>query len=164
MSALSLAAVLLIGSALRRVTGRTACDPVTVLAHRFRSMHPLVPSLAVAAGGLTTLVAMEFAEQFAAFGHVQDIGDALGGNPVAGVTVIVVAAALIALAGLRFARALVASAAAVAVALAAWIVAVPRQGPDGAASVRRVLRRRHASAPAFLARCSGLRAPPSAPV
>ncbi|MGH7709171.1 MAG: hypothetical protein ACREM6_14825 [Vulcanimicrobiaceae bacterium] len=149
-----------------RAAGRSpGTDPVVVLAHRFRDMRPILPSVAVAFGGFATLIAMEFTEQLSAFGHIVGVADALGGDAPVGLAIIIGVALLVTIAGLRSARVLVDATITAVGAFASWVI-VAIAGPltSRAAMMRQSQHRRHASTSAFHARSLGLRAPPSATV
>lgn len=161
LAALSLVTIALLGSALRALSRSERIDPVVVLARRFGRMHPVAPALAVALGGFATLLGMEFTEQLSAFGAIRGVRDALGGNALIGCVIVVLVATLVTIIGLRSARALLATVTATLGALVAWIVATTPAPIDRAGIARRIQHRRHASTSAFLARCSGLRAPPA---
>jgi hypothetical protein len=102
---------------------------------------------------------MEFSEQIVAVGHMVGVADALGGTPLIGLALVLGCGALVALAGRHVAAWLVAAAAYAAVAVAGWLRTARATAPH-ALRVRRAARRPRAAHPAFLARCSGLRAPP----
>jgi len=165
VAALILLCTALLAAALHPRSRSEEVDPVSAFARRLGSMNPVLPCAAVACGALMLLLGMEFCEQIAATGRIEGAADALGGNVAAGLAFVTTIAILVTLGGLRSARALVAAAVAAADAFVAWVfvsnaplAAVP------AASVRRIRHRRHASAAAFLAHASGLRAPPRRPV
>lgn len=160
--ALGLLTAALLRSAVHRISRAQAVDPALLLARRFGSLHPLVPSFMVAAGALATLLGMEFTEQLTALGHIEGVADALGGNTFVGLALVgCVSAALTAL-GLRSARALLESAAATAGALYAWILRRPTAAVrDDAAQMRRARGYPSAAATVAFAHSRGLRAPPA---
>jgi hypothetical protein len=163
----ALAAAALLAYALLRVVAsgiarREHRDPMVALARAARGLDPRLPSFAVGACALGTLVGMEFVEQLAAFGHVTSVADALGGNGVAGVAIVAMLAVLVTILGLRFAHVLAAAALAVSRIVATLVVALRLHG-DAVSRAR--IRLAHtgvaAVAGALLARCFGLRAPPA---
>lgn len=160
LAALVLAVTALFYAALQPLLRADANDPVALLARRFGSMNPLVPAVAVFAGSLFTLIAMEFAEQCAAFGRIEGVSDALGGNVALGIALVAIAAAVVTILGLRSARALLRGASAALAVLVAWVSARPQSRVDRATIAQRRRHCRHASTSAFLTRCLGLRAPP----
>ncbi len=138
-------------------------DPVVALGRSLRTAGTCLSCLAVGAGGLCLLVAMEISEQFATVGHFEGIDDALGGNIPLGIAIVLVVATLVASLGLRFARIVLSAGVSAAEAFVAWIsFAQPMLAVPAVASTRPIQHRRHASESAFLARTSGLRAPPPA--
>jgi hypothetical protein len=161
LAAVALIATLVWRSAALRICRSQALDPALLLARRFGRMSPLAPVLAVAAGGLGTLLAMEFSEQLSAFGRIEGIADALGGNAVAGLAIVAGVAAALTFAGLRSATALLQVSVSTVSALYAWIVVRARITIDTALSHRAIGQRRRRTANAHLARSHGLRAPPT---
>jgi hypothetical protein len=161
LAALILAFTALLDVVLNR-RGRTRnCDPISEFARGLGSLNPFPSCVAVAFSSLALLLSMEFAEQFAATGHIEGVADALDGNVAAGLATVALVAVLVTLGGLRSAGAFVAAAAAVADALVAWArLTISPLARVPASSAERVQHRRHASSAAFLAHASGLRAPP----
>lgn len=158
----ALAAAALLAAGLLRVAFATLArvehaDPLVVLARGARTLDPRLPLAAVFAGGLGTLVAMESVEQLAARGPI-DVAGALGGNVLVGLAVVLAVAALAVMLGLRLARLLVAATIVTARRVAALLRR--RAGATIACAPAAGRRRPVAVAVAFLARCSGLRAPP----
>ncbi len=140
-------------------TGRI--DPFVAVGRSLRTVGTLLSCLAVGAGGLCLLVAMEISEQFSAVGHFEGLDDALGGNIPIGIAIVLLVATLVASLGLRFARAALAVGVSAAESFVAWIsFSRPALAVSPATHARPIQHRRHASEPAFLARTSGLRAPP----
>jgi hypothetical protein len=136
-------------------------DPFVALGRSLRTTGTVLSSIAVGAGGLCLLVAMEVSEQFCAVGHFEGIDDALGGNVPIGIAIVLLVATLVVSLGLRFARAALSAGLSAAESFVAWIsFARPALAVSASAHARPVQHRRHASEPAFLARTSGLRAPP----
>jgi len=142
--------------------GRAArIDPFVAVGRSLRTAGTSLSCLAVGAGGLCLLVAMEISEQFAAVGHFEGIDDALGGNVPVGLAIVLLVAAFVASLGLRFARIALSAGLSAAESFVAWMsFARPALAISPSAHARPVQHRRHASEPAFLARTSGLRAPP----
>jgi hypothetical protein len=161
LAALGLLTGVLLRSAVHRVSRSQVVDPALLLARRFGAMHPLVPSLLVATGAFGALLGMEFTEQFAAFGRVEGVADALGGNAFAGLAIVGCVSAVITMTGLRSARALLTSAAATASALCAWILRRSTAVFGRSATVRRARGRRNRAASVAFAHSRGLRAPPA---
>lgn len=159
LAALSLVAGVLLRSALRALARPHEPDPILLLARRYGNKQPLLPGVAVAGGGLTTLLAMEFTEQVSELGHVTGVGDALGGNVIVGLGIVTLVAVGVTLVGLRAARALVETSATAVGAFIAWIIA---KTPliHVAVIVRRTTIRRSSVVAALLIWCTGLRAPP----
>jgi hypothetical protein len=161
LAALTFACTALLAAILNRRGRALGREPVAEFSRRLGSLNPFPPCAAVAIGSFALLLGMEFTEQLAATGHVEGIADALDGNLALGLALVALAAALITLGGLRSARTLVAAAVAAADAVVTWVTFTTSPlALVPASSVRRVRHRRHASAPAFLAHGSGLRAPP----
>ncbi|HTW82631.1 MAG TPA: hypothetical protein VMD91_01035 [Candidatus Sulfotelmatobacter sp.] len=133
-------------------------DAVANVLRRLTAADPRLVVLAVAGGGFLTLLSMEFSEQLVAYGHVVGVGDALGGTPWLGAALVGAAGALVALLGLRLAGWLAAATATVVAALVGWLRAVRER--DDRLHAPRTLRPVRPVALCFLARCSGLRAPP----
>jgi hypothetical protein len=158
-AAVILAVSLLLRSALRTVRRSHTLDDVAILAHRCATVRPAVPGLTVAAGGFATLLAIEFGEQFGAFGHIEGIADALGGNGLLGLAIVLVVAALVTVVGLRSASALLSTAVAAVGAIVDWIRAAS-SALAAPAIVGQTGRRPERSAPTFIERCFGMRAPP----
>jgi hypothetical protein len=161
LGAIALIATLLLRSATLRVGRAQAIDPALILATRFGSMPLLVPVLVVTLGGFGTLLGMEFTEQVSAFGHIEGVADALGGNAAVGFAIIGCVALALTFAGLRSAKALLDVAASGARALYAWIVVSRRTRVDAALLRRGHTRSRHRTSGAFR-KFYGLRAPPIA--
>jgi hypothetical protein len=161
LAALILGCTALLAAVLSRRGRLQDCDPVSEFLLGLRSRNPFRPGVAVACGSLALLLGMELAEQLAATGRVEGFADALDGNVAAGLATVALVAFLVTLGGLHAAGSLVDAAAAVADALVAWVgrMASPLARAQ-ASSADRVRHRRHASAAAFLAHASGLRAPP----
>jgi len=157
--ALIVAISLLLRAALRTLDRSQSADDVALLGKRCGEMRPFVPSALVVAGSSITLLAMEFSEELSAFGHVEGVGDALGGNPAAGFAIIVAVAIVVTVVGLGSARVLLSTAAAAARALIVWIDATTNS-PACEFIVTRAQRRRITWLQAFVARCFGMRAPP----
>jgi hypothetical protein len=158
--ALILTLVLLLKVVACTLARRERSDPVVVLARRFGRLPLPLPIALTAGGGLAALIAMEFVEQYQAFGAIQGVGDALGGNAFLGFAVICGIAAFVTAVGLRAAAALLA----VALAARAIVSSFLKRG-DGAAADRglhaRGRRLGSSSVQAvLLARCRGMRAPP----
>ncbi len=160
VAAVAVASTLALASVAQRAARRTALDPVLVLARRFGSMPPLVPCLAVAAGGCATLLGMEFAEQACAFGHIEGFDDALGGCTLLGLGIVAAVGALMTTLGLRSARALLVSAFAAVDALVAWFDAKRPNALDCASIARRRQHPCDRVTTAAFAHGFGLRAPP----
>jgi len=160
LAALMLFAFLLLRSALHAYCGSQSRDLIANLGRRCGELRPLGPGIAVALGGLATLFAMEFAEQYAAAGHVAGVSDALGGNALLGLTIVAIVAALVTIVGLRCAHVLLAGAVAAVDAFVIWIAA-KRHTCARVATVRRARRECDVCAPAHFARCFGMRAPPA---
>jgi hypothetical protein len=136
-------------------------DPFVALGRSLRASGTLLSCIAVGAGGVCLLVAMEVSEQFSAVGHFEGIDDALGGNIPLGIAIVLLVATLVASLGLRFACVALGVGVSAAESFVAWIsFARPALVVSPAAHARPVRHRRHASESAFLARTSGLRAPP----
>lgn len=161
LAAVALIATLVWRSAALRMGRSQAIDPTLLLARRFGTMRPLVPVLTVALGGFGTLLAMEFTEQLSAFGRIEGIADALGGNAPVGLAIIVCAAALLTCTGLRSAAALLHVSVSTVSALCALIAVRARILIDAAISRRPVGHHRRSSAHAHLGQSHGLRAPPT---
>jgi hypothetical protein len=104
---------------------------------------------------------MEFAEQLSAFGHIEGIADALGGNTMLGLAIIACTAAALTFAGLRSAAALLRVSVSTVSANYALIAARARVFVDAAISLRAIGHRRRGIANAHLAQSHGLRAPPT---
>ncbi len=138
-----------------------AIDPALLLARRFGTMPPLVPILTVATGGFGTLLAMEFTEQLSAFGRIEGIADALGGNAPVGLAIIACAAATLTFTGLRSAAGLLHVSVSTVSALCALIAVRARSLINAAISRRPLGHRRRTNADAHLAQSHGLRAPPT---
>ncbi len=143
---------------------RTGADVLDVMSEHLARLRPVVAIPSVAVGGLTVLTLMEFVEQLQGLGRITGVGDALGGNPVPGLAVVVAVAAAIALASIRCAR----FAGAVTVTLTAvvceWISRLPISGGRAVAAKAQGPRVDcSAAATSHLARCAGLRAPPALP-
>jgi hypothetical protein len=132
------------------------------VADRLVRVDPRLAVAAVAIGGCATLLGMEFAEQLVAFGHVVGVADAFGGAPLPGLGLVLAAAALVALVGRRAAGWLVTATAYAVTVVAGWLRMLRRAGPTVPSASRSRARHARAVALTFLARCSGLRAPPSA--
>ena len=160
VAALILAVTALLYAALQPLLRADASDPLKLLVRRFGRMNPFVPCVAVTAGSLATLIAMEFAEQYAAAGRIEGLSYALGGNVAVGLLLVAIAATLVTIFALRSAGAILRGATAALRVLVVWVGARPHPRVDASANVQRRRRRRHASASAFLARCLGLRSPP----
>jgi hypothetical protein len=136
-------------------------DPFVALGRSLSPAGTLLSCIAVGAGGVCLLVAMEVSEQFSAVGHFEGIDDALGGNIPIGIAIVLLVATLVASLGLRFARVALDAGLSAAESFVAWIsFARPALAVSLAAHARPIQHRRHASESAFLARTSGLRAPP----
>jgi hypothetical protein len=161
LAAVALIATLVWRSAALSIGRSQAIDPALLLARRFGAMSPRVPALAVALGGFGTLLTMEFTEQLSALGHIQGIADALGGNAVVGLAIIVSVAAALTFAGLRSAAALLHVSVSTVRALYAWIVERDRLFRQPAISRRAIGHRRRSIANTHLAQSHGLRAPPT---
>jgi hypothetical protein len=162
LGAVCLIAALLLRSALRSLSRAQAVDPALILARRFGTMPLPLPVTSVSLGGLAVLVAMEFTEQISAFGHIEGVADALGGNACVGFAIVCCVAFAITLLGLRCARGLVATALRAICGLAAWVVDAGHPSTDRCATVRRTRERRCDSVKTRRAQCLGLRAPPLA--
>jgi hypothetical protein len=161
--ALILTCVLVARAVAIRLGHAARIDPFVALGRSLKTADTSLSCLAVGFGGLCLLVAMEISEQFAAVGHFEGLDDALGGNVPLGIAIVLLVASLVASLGLRFARIALAAGLSVAEAFVAWMsFARPALAVSSAAHARPVQHRRHASEPAFLARTSGLRAPPRA--
>lgn len=158
LGAVTLAAILLLSSILRATVGRTAADPLLLLARRLSTIDPVLPCLAVMLGCSTVLAGMEYAEQVLAFGHVVGLADALGGSVAFGSLAIALTAPLIAICGLRFARTLVEAAVAAGAIVVAWFRKAMRTRDFSAGVVAFAPRRR--TAWRLLAHSAALRAPP----
>jgi len=137
-------------------------DPVRRVADRLAGADPRLAVAIVTVGGCATLLGMEFVEQLVAFGRVAGVADAFGGAPLPGLALVLAAGAFVALVGRRAACWLVAATALAATVVAGWLRTPRRAEPRVPAAACRLARRVRAVALAFLARCSGLRAPPSA--
>lgn len=158
LGAAALLGGLLLRAALRGAATPNERDPVVTLAAALARADVRLPVLAVALGGFTTLMAMEFAEQFAAFGRA-DCADALGGNPLLGLCAVALVALVVTVVGARCARNLVAAAIAASRALVALFVTTLRTA-DGAIGGRRFTATVPTSAGVLLARRRPSRAPP----
>jgi hypothetical protein len=161
-----LTASLLIYSLLRTVANALArrhhLDPLLAFARVAGRLNTGFPIVLVFGGALLTLVGMEFIEQVVAFGHVVGLADALGGDAIAGLSIVAALAALVTVVGLRFAHALAAAALVVSRIVAILVLALRLRS----AGIRRILMRdAHcgvgALACGLLVRCFGLRAPPA---
>jgi hypothetical protein len=161
LAAVALIATLVWHSAARRIGRSQAIDPAMLLARRFGTMPLLVPVFTVAAGGFGALLAMEFTEQLSAFGRIEGVADALGGNAVVGLAIIVCVAAALTFGGLRSAAALLDISVSTVSALYAWIVVRDRIVIDTALSRRTIGNHRRIVANARLSQAHGLRAPPT---
>jgi hypothetical protein len=162
--ALAIAALIVAGLgqvALSTLARRGERDPVRRVADRLARVDPRLAVALVAVGGCTTLLGMEFAEQLVALGHVAGVADAFGGAPLPGLVLVLAAGAVVALAGRRAARWLVAATAFAVTVVVGWLRMLRHAGPTVPSASYRRARRARAVALAFLARCSGLRAPPS---
>ncbi len=147
-------------SAMRRMRGAGA-DPLLAVAREFETAYPVLCCIAVAAGGIAWLVAMECCEQFAGLGYVEGIGDALGGNVAFGLATVASIGSLATLIGLRCAHAMVATAAATIDFALSWFVEVSRFAADRASIMRCRPQRNAVRASARITRSFGLRAPPA---
>jgi hypothetical protein len=136
-------------------------DPVRRVARRLAGIGPLVAVAVLGVLGLATLLGMEFTEQLVAVGHVVGVADALGGTPLLGLAIVFACATLVALAGRQCAAWLVEATVHAVLVVAEWLRAA-RAAPPRVDAACRTRRRPRVIHPAFLARCSGLRAPPSA--
>jgi hypothetical protein len=160
VASVALTALAVVRSFARAIGRSCAEDPAMILARRFERMSPLAPALCVGAGGIAVLGVMELAEQIAANGRIVSVGEAFGENAALAVLVVAIIGALIAIVGLRSARALVASAVAAARLLAGWVLAVPNGRAFGRTVTPRA-RGRAGNAPSdIVPRSFGLRAPP----
>jgi hypothetical protein len=155
-----LACSVLFGSATRHLARAQSTDPVLASARHFRTVRPLAPCIAVAAGGFVLLAGMEFLEQLVARGRIEGIGDALGGNVWIGLTIVAAVAAVVTAIGLRFARAMIRAAAAIVDAVATWVFPDTRALAGTPAMSLRTGGRSDRRATQFSTRWSGLRAPP----
>jgi hypothetical protein len=162
IGALGLVGAFLLRSAVGSLGRSLAIDPVVLLARRFGAMPPLVPIITVAVGGFATLVAMEFTEQLSELGRIEGIADALGGNALVGLAIVVGVAVVVTLVGLRCAGTLLEATVATVGALYAWIVAKALALIDGPAVPRRRRAPCHGATATQIARTRGLRAPPPA--
>jgi hypothetical protein len=149
----------LVRIALAAAARRQAGDPVLQAVRCLAKIDPRLTVLAVATGGFLTLLAMEFSEQIVACGHIIGVADALGGSPMVGLMLVIVAGALVALLGARHVAWLAAATALVAAAVAGWLRAARDRIVRG--SMRAAEQPIRPISLCFLARCSGLRAPPS---
>jgi hypothetical protein len=138
---------------------RQGGDPVLLVVRSLARIDGRVVVPAVAGGGFLTLLGMEFSEQIATCGHVIGAGDALGGTPLVGLALVFAAGALVALLGTRLVAWLAAATALVVAAVAAWLRASRERALRG--SLRTAQQPVRPISLCFLARCSGLRAPPS---
>ncbi len=161
LAAVALIATLVLRSAALRIGRSQAIDPALLLARRFGAMSPFVPILTVAIGGFGTLLAMELTEQLSAFGHIEGVADALGGNTMVGLAIIACAAAALTFAGLRSAAALLRVSVSTVSAIYALIAVRARIFVNAAISRRAIGHRRRSFANAHLAQSLGLRAPPT---
>jgi hypothetical protein len=161
LAAVALSATLVWRSAAVRIGRAQAIDPAMLLARRFGTMPPLGPVLSVAMGGFGTLLAMEFTEQLSAFGRIEGIAHALGGNAVVGLTIIAGVATALTFAGLRSAAALLDVSVSTVIALYAWIVVRDRICTNTVLSRRTIGNCRRRVATARLVQSHGLRAPPT---
>jgi hypothetical protein len=149
----------LVHIALAASARREAGDPLLRVVRRLARIDPRLTVLTVVTGGLLTLLGMEFSEQIVACGHVLGVADALGGSTLLGLALVLASGVLVALFGTRCSTWLAATTALVVAAVAAWLRAAGERAVHGAG--------RAAEQPVrpislyFLARCSGLRAPPS---
>jgi hypothetical protein len=143
LAAVALIATLVWHSAARRIGRSQAIDPAMLLARRFGTMPLLVPVFTVAAGGF------------------EGVADALGGNAVVGLAIIVCVAAALTFGGLRSAAALLDISVSTVSALYAWIVVRDRIVIDTALSRRTIGNHRRIVANARLSQAHGLRAPPT---
>jgi hypothetical protein len=161
------AALLAITMALKTIAAalakrHTVLDPLEIAAQRLAGIDPMTATILVAVGGLSTLVTMEFVEQFATFGHASGFGDALGGNPLAGLALIALFAAAVTATGLRCAHFSVGLTLAVAILFSNWVRRIATAPLDVVAALARSCDIDWTGlATYFCARCSGLRAPPS---
>jgi hypothetical protein len=155
---------LLLRSALRSLSCAETIDPALVLARRFGTMSLPLPAASVTLGGLVTLIGMEFTEQLSAFGHIEGVADALGGNAFVGLAIVCCIALAVTLLGLRCARAFIATAVRAICVLAAWIVEAGDPLTDRCATIRRARERRCTSPSALRSQRLGLRAPPLASI
>lgn len=163
LAAAAIVAAVLLRVAAAAVARAEHADPLVALAREARRLDPRGPLAAVFAGGLATLVAMEGVEQIVEHGRIGPLADALNGNVPLGLAVVLAVATLVVAAGLRFARVLVDVTVRTARAVLALLLD-PLARERAAAAPRARRRRRPVSvAVAFLARCSGLRAPPFLP-
>jgi len=157
--AVATAAALLLSVVLRTIARQHASDPVVLLARALSRMHPAVPILSITSGGLGALVAMEFFEQFCAFGHVTGLADALGGIAPLSVAIVIAVAIAVAFIGLRCANFFIDRVVTIVDEFMAWLRA------DGIGTSFTGMRRRNARARAnvscvYFTRSFGLRAPP----
>ena len=156
--ALALTLALLFRFAVCALAERERTDPIVMLARCFGVASLRRSFIFAACGGLATLVAMEFFEQVQAFGRPESVAAALGGNVILGLGVVALVAAIVTFVGLRFAAWLLAVVVATGSIVAAFLRAADSALRPVLTTVRRHVRR--ATAPASLARCRGLRAPP----
>lgn len=158
--AVTIATSLLLSVALRTIARQHASDPVVLLARTFARMRPTIPVVSVASGGLGALVAMEFFEQFCAFGHVTGFDDALGGNAPLGVAIVIAVAVAIAFIGLRFAHLFIDRVVTIVGELMARLRADGVDQPFPGATARRNAHACSNASCVFFTRSFGLRAPP----
>ncbi len=161
LAAVALVAALVWRSAALSLGRSQAIDPAMLVARRFGTMPLLLPILTVAVGGFATLVAMEFTEQLSAFGHIEGIADALGGNAPVGLAIVICAAATLTFAGLRSAAALLRVSVSTVSALYALIAVRARIVASAEISRRPIGHRRRSGANPYLTQSHGLRAPPT---
>lgn len=141
---------------------RRGTDPVALFAGDVAALPAIVPLVAICAGAFATLIAMEFSEQFASFGHVHGVTEALGGSPAVGCALVLAVAATIALAGRRCAAGFLAVATAAAEAMLGVLRPRGALERSGLPATRGRDRRPAGRFAALLARSRGMRAPPAA--
>jgi hypothetical protein len=159
LAATSLSTVVLLRYALHALRNSTTGESIAALVRRCAEVNSFLAVVAVALGGVATLLAMEFTEQCYEFGSVRGLTEALGGNVPLGLAIVAIVAALVTIVGLRSARILATSAVA-AVGALFFLFVLKRDVLECAAIVRRVRQQRSVFASAFIARCFGMRAPP----
>jgi hypothetical protein len=131
--ALVFAGLIVVVAVAKRVARASHYNSVTAVLRSVKSISRGVSILAVTAGGLTSLVSMEFFEQTASLGHIASFAVALGGVPFVGVGLVALAAVLVVSLGLALLQVAVGTALRAASAFIAWV------GADAGKSKQRTL-------------------------